>query len=146
LKPLDPTALRSALRRVTRRQGRLHVLLVDDDPHVADLLHQTLPDDEFELETASDGVEGLEAIARRRPDVLLLDIIMPRLDGFGVIDRLRSDPATHDLPIVVMSAKQLTDDETRRLEESVHSVVRKQALDREQLMRDITGAAQGGTP
>ena len=60
------------------------------------------------LDFAPDGVAGLQAIAAYRPDILLLDIIMPRLDGFGVIEKLRAEPGTRDLPIIVISAKELT--------------------------------------
>jgi len=86
---------------------------------------------------ASDGVAGLEAIEAQRPDVVLLDIMMPRLDGFGVIEQLRANPETRDLPIIVISAKELTDDEATRLRESVNFVMRKQGFDGEKLLQEI---------
>jgi len=89
------------------------------------------------LESALDGVEGLAAIEAERPDVLLLDIMMPRLDGFGVIERLRADPKTRDLPIIVISVKELTDEETMRLKESVTLIMRKQGFNGEHLMQEI---------
>jgi CheY-like chemotaxis protein len=139
LKPLDPAAVREALRRVTGREGQIHVLVVDDDPLVADMLHQLLPESDFILESAKDGVAGLEAIEAQRPDVVLLDIMMPRLDGFGVIERLRSNPETQDLPIIVISARELTDEETKTLEERVNFVMKKQGFDGEKLMQEING-------
>jgi GAF domain-containing protein/DNA-binding response OmpR family regulator/anti-sigma regulatory factor (Ser/Thr protein kinase) len=138
LKPLDPMEVLDTLRRVIRREDQLiHVLAVDDDPHVADMLRQVLPESEFRLESALDGVEGLAAIEAERPDVLLLDIMMPRLDGFGVIERLRADPKTRDLPIIVISVKELTDEETMRLKESVTLIMRKQGFNGEHLMQEI---------
>ncbi len=114
LKPLDPLGVQEALNRVIVSGGRhpKHVLLVDDDPNVADMLRQFLPETEFKLDTALDGIAGLESVAANCPDILLLDILMPRLDGFGVIERLRADPATRSLPVIVISAKDLTAAET----------------------------------
>jgi CheY-like chemotaxis protein len=101
LKPLDPAAVRDALKRVVGAAPprQKHVLVVDDDPNVADMLRQFLPESEFTLDSALDGVAGLQAIEASRPDIVLLDLIMPRLDGFGMIDSLRADPRTRDLPI-----------------------------------------------
>jgi CheY-like chemotaxis protein len=110
---------------------------VDDDPHVADMLRQVLPESEFRLESAEDGVAGLAAIEAERPDVLLLDIMMPRLDGFGVIEALRSNPKTQDLPIIVISVKELTEEESLRLKESVTLVMRKQGFNSQTLVQEI---------
>jgi CheY-like chemotaxis protein len=144
LKPLNPEAVLDALRRVTEQEGHpaRHVLVVDDDPHVADMLHQLLPEKDFILEAAFDGVAGLEAIERRRPDVVLLDLMMPRLDGFGVIQKLRQDPGTQSLPIIVISAKELTLEESTRLKESAAYVMRKQGFDSERLLSEINKALE----
>jgi PAS domain S-box-containing protein len=142
LKPLDPLAVRSTLSRVIR--GNLpapkRVLVVDDDPHVADMLRQFLPEADFSLEIALDGVAGLEAIELNPPDILLLDLIMPRLDGFGVIERLRADPQTRGLPIVVISAKDLSESEAARLKETAKAVMRKQGFEGEKLVEEISSA------
>ncbi len=144
LKPLDPVEVLDALKRVTAQEGRAHkhVLVVDDDPHVADMLGQLLPESEFRLASAPDGVAGLEAIEANRPDVVLLDIMMPRLDGFGVIQSLRANPKTRDLPIIVISAKDLSDDESARLKESVAFVMRKQGFDGDKLVQEINRALE----
>jgi GAF domain-containing protein/CheY-like chemotaxis protein len=144
LKPLDPEAVMDALRRVTEQEGRptRHVLVVDDDPHIPDMLRQLLPEKDFALEAASDGVAGLEAVARRRPDVILLDLMMPRLDGFGFIEQLRQNPATQNLPIIVISAKELTVEESTRLKESAAYVMRKQGFDSDRLLREINKALE----
>ncbi len=146
LKPLDPVAVREALNKVILHGDlrQKHVLVVDDDPNVADMLRQFLPEAEFKLDSALDGIAGLEAIAASRPDILLLDIIMPRLDGFGVIESLRANPQTRDLPIIVISAKDLTDDETQRLKETVALVMKKQGFQGETLVDEINKALQDG--
>jgi CheY-like chemotaxis protein len=139
LKPLDPSAVRDTLNRVigSTIQRPKQVLVVDDDPNVADMLRQSLPEADFKLDAALDGVAGLEAIEANRPDILLLDIIMPRLDGFGVIDRLRADPKTRDLPIIVISARDLSEDEAHKLKETVALVMKKQGFQSEKLVDEI---------
>lgn len=146
LKPLDPVAVREALQRVIRAgdQSQKRLLVVDDDPNVADMLRQFLPEEEFKLDAALDGMAGLEAIAALRPDILLLDIMMPRLDGFGVIEALRADPQTRSLPIIVISAKDLTETEGARLKESVAAVLKKQSFQGEKLMDEIKSILQPG--
>jgi CheY-like chemotaxis protein len=144
LKPLDPAAVLEALRRVIgeRKHPHRHVLVVDDDPHVAEMLRQILADHDFELEAAEDGEAGLEAIAARRPDVILLDLMMPKLDGFGVIERLRADPVTRDIPVIVISAKELTEDESKTLRDSVAFVIKKQGFNSDTLMQELNSVLQ----
>ncbi len=139
LKPLDPAAVLDALKRVTAREGGTlkHILVVDDDPHVADMLHQLLPESDFKLDSAQDGMAGLEAIEVNRPDVILLDLMMPKLDGFGVIERLRANPELRNIPIIVISAKELTDDESMTLKESVAFVMKKQGFDGTKLIEEV---------
>jgi CheY-like chemotaxis protein len=142
LKPLDPVVVLEALRRVIGEKGHppKHVLVVDDDPTVAEMLAQILAAPEFALESAADGEEGLRVISARRPDIILLDLMMPKLDGFGVIERLRADPATRDIPIIVISAKDLTEPESRKLRESVAFVMKKQGFDGQKLMEELNSA------
>ena len=139
LKPLDPVAVREALDKVIPKVDRLqkHVLVVDDDPLIADMLRQYLPEAEYALEAALDGVAGLQAIQANRPDIILLDLIMPRLDGFGVIEALRANPETSDLPVIVISAKDLTEPESARLKETVALVMKKQGFQGDELIQEI---------
>jgi signal transduction histidine kinase/DNA-binding response OmpR family regulator len=139
LKPLDPVAVREALDRVIVQNGHKpkRVLVVDDDPNVADMLRQFLPESDFSLESALDGLAGLKSIEANRPDILLLDLLMPNLDGFGVIERLSANPQMRDLPIIVISAKDLTADESVRLKETVAVVMKKQGFQGEKLVDEI---------
>jgi len=145
LKPFDTDAIVAALRRVARRNGGQQpkrVLVADDDPNVLDMVRQ-LVGEQYELSGAGDGLDALAAIARDRPDVILLDLLMPRLDGFGVIERLREDPAHKSIPVVVLTAKSLSDAETAGLKSSVANVIRKQGLAGDALIREIEGALAG---
>jgi PAS domain S-box-containing protein len=141
LKPLDPAEVRETLNRVINGALRpLHILVVDDDPNVADMLRQFLPESDFCLEWAPDGIAGLDAIDAHRPDILMLDLLMPRMDGFGVIEKLRADPKKSDLPIVVLSAKDLTAVESARLKKNVTCVVKKQGIEGRMLLDEINHA------
>jgi CheY-like chemotaxis protein len=139
VKPLDPVEVRDTLNRVIGSTVRSpkRLLVVDDDPNVADMLRQWLPESDFSLDSAPDGEAGLQAVQASRPDILLLDLIMPGLDGFGVIERLRADPQTHDLPIIVISAKDLTANESARLKETVTVVMKKQGFEGDKLVAEI---------
>jgi len=139
LKPLDPLVVREALDNVISENSErpIRVLVVDDDPNISDMLRQLLPESEFLLESAADGVAGLQALETHLPDILLLDIIMPRLDGFGVIEIMRADPRMMNLPIIVISAKELTEAEKSRLKETVSVVMRKQGFEGEKLLEVI---------
>ncbi len=80
------------------------VLIVDDETHNRALLDIILSSEGYELITAASGEEALAVIEQRRPDIILLDIMMPELNGFQVITMLKADPATRDIPIILLSA------------------------------------------
>ncbi len=81
------------------------VLVVDDDPFIRKLVATTLEDvSEFELHEAADGVEALEVAIREQPAIVFLDVDMPRMDGIDVCRRMRSDPATSETTIVMLTA------------------------------------------
>jgi CheY-like chemotaxis protein/signal transduction histidine kinase len=145
VKPFDRETILDALVRIAppqtdRRQVRL--LVVDDDPHVVDLVRQLLEDEAYQIRSAADGQEALEAISRQPPDVILLDLLMPRLDGLGVIEQLRAHPQHRDIPIVVLTVKDLTDDEVAQLQQSVSKVMRKRGLESEVLLEELRNALQ----
>jgi CheY-like chemotaxis protein len=80
------------------------VLVVDDSQVIRQLIKVNLELDGFEVMTASDGAECLETVRHFRPDVITLDLAMPRLDGLRTVARLRVDPVTEDIPLVLVSA------------------------------------------
>lgn len=80
------------------------VLVVDDNKVIRQLIRVNLELEGFEVVTAADGVECLDLVGRVRPDVITLDVVMPRLDGLATANRLRADPRTSGLPLAVISA------------------------------------------
>ena len=135
LKPFERDDLVAALRRVA--PNCRHLLVVDDDPHVADLVRQSLEDEPYQIDVAGDGEAALEAIAERPPDAILLDLLMPRMDGFELIATLQKDPERRAIPVIVLTAKTLTRQERRALNEHALAVIQKGALDREALMAEL---------
>jgi DNA-binding response OmpR family regulator len=83
----------------------VRVLVVDDDPVILELLRVNFEMEGYEVLRASDGEQGLAKARDEAPDVVLCDIMMPRLDGIELVTRLRRDPRTAELPIVLLSAK-----------------------------------------
>jgi len=81
------------------------VLVVDDDPVIRRMLQLSYESEGFEVATAADGVEGLEALRTSPPDVVILDIMMPKLDGMRVMDELKADERLRSIPVILLSAK-----------------------------------------
>jgi CheY-like chemotaxis protein len=80
------------------------VLIVDDEPFNVDYLEQELEDSSYQLITASNGQEALQKIQSAHPDLILLDLMMPVLDGFAVLSQLKADPDLRDIPVIIISA------------------------------------------
>jgi CheY-like chemotaxis protein len=83
------------------------VLVVDDDIHIRHFLSQALVDEGYEAVTAADGIEAIAAIRRRRPDVILLDLMMPGMSGLAFLDIYRQSPPPH-APVIVITASRVT--------------------------------------
>jgi len=143
LKPLEADLVLKALKRLAHHHGQpiQNVLVVDDDPLVHNLTQQVLSE-HYQLSHATDGVEAVESVQRQRPDAILLDLMMPRLDGFGVIAQLQRNPETGGIPILVITAKTLTPEESILLQQNVAHVIQKQGLAGETLLGELQAALQ----
>lgn len=84
--------------------SKKYVLIVDDDPDLVETVCMMLEDKGYEVGKAYDGVEGEEAIKERHPDLLVLDVMMPRKDGYQLCAELKADSATKDIPIILLTA------------------------------------------
>jgi CheY-like chemotaxis protein len=101
------------------------VLVVDDDPQVLRLLRVNFELEGYDVAAASSGKEALETIAAEAPDVVVCDVMMPGMDGFEVVRRIRSNEATAGLPIVMLSAKAMGSDARKGLEAGADEYVTK---------------------
>ncbi len=113
-KPFTAEQLRQTVERLLPAGGR-SVLVVDDEDSVRRLVAETLAGYGLELREAADGEEALAEIGARIPDAIVLDLVMPNLDGFGVLERLQADPEWRSIPVVVLTAHRLSSDERARL-------------------------------
>jgi signal transduction histidine kinase/DNA-binding response OmpR family regulator len=130
-KPLSREELLAVLRRTLRPGKKL--LVVDDDADTRRLITCYLEDETVEIQTAADGLEALEILKGFSPDVVLLDLMMPRMDGMSFLDAIRADPRHRQLPVVIVTAKVLTPEEARRLDADAQAVLKKTEILEEEL-------------
>src|SRR5207244_12154776 len=132
VKPIDHERLRNALRGLVTpgSPDDGSVLIVDDDAALREVLSCLLAEDGWRVATAADGEAALAAVEQHKPSAVVLDLMMPRVDGFEVLQTLRRRPSTQDLPVIVVTAKDLTDEDRERLARNAQRVIVKQAVPR----------------
>jgi CheY-like chemotaxis protein len=101
------------------------ILICDDEKLIRDLLSKALVARGFECVTAEDGRDCVDQVRVQKPDVLLLDLMMPRMDGFEFLDHFRRDPRFILTPVIVVTAKDLTEQDRARLNGRIHSLITK---------------------
>ncbi|SFM47712.1 PAS domain S-box-containing protein [Methylobacterium pseudosasicola] len=138
VKPFERESLIGALGRAAPNSER--ILVVDDDPNVVDLVRQLMDTERCTIDWAPDGVAGLERIAQACPSVILLDLLMPVMDGLTFLDRLQADPVGRTIPVVVLTAASLNAADQGMLRERVRGLIDKQGLDRDALVREVRRA------
>jgi GAF domain-containing protein/CheY-like chemotaxis protein len=135
VKPVDRATLVQTLRNICgATAGR--VLLVDDDEMVRRSVRQALEPIGWKVTEAENGQVAVDAITAARPDVIILDLMMPEMDGFEFMDELRGRPDWKDVPVVVITAKDLTDGDRNRLNGGVERIIQKS--DRDEMLRQLS--------
>jgi len=124
-KPISSNQLQALLQHYVRRQSVSKVLVVDDDEDARQLLCSHLENKVGELRTAVNGREALQVLEEFTPDLIFLDLNMPQMDGFTFLRVLRADKHLWRLPVVVVTAKQMTAAERRELERRVVGFIQK---------------------
>ncbi len=128
--------LLAALEAVDRRIGR--VVVIEDDPDASQLMARILKAHGVgEVLEARDGESGIETVQGTRPDLIVLDLMMPGIDGFGVLDCLKEDEDLRDVPVIVVTAKDLTNEERSRLMGQVESLLQKGAFIDDTMLQDL---------
>jgi CheY-like chemotaxis protein len=133
-KPVDREHLSAILCRYRCPQPPCPVLLIEDDDTTREMMRTMLERDGWRVTEASNGEEGLLRVAEAEPNVILLDLMMPRMDGFEFIMELHRNEQWRSIPIVVITAKELTPEDRLMLNGSVQKVLLKGAYSREQLL------------
>jgi len=135
VKPGDQGRLIACLKQFRKEAG--HAMVVEDDPASRELLSQMLTKAGWTVSTAENGAVGLSELGQRVPDVILLDLMMPVMDGFDFLTELRGNEAHRNLPVVVVTSKDLTEEERQSLQGSVQRVLQKGMFKREELLATL---------
>lgn len=136
VKPVDRERLAATLKKLCVSESR-RVLVVDDDQYVRNDVQRSLERDGWQVTQAENGQVALSRLAESRPDVIVLDLMMPEMDGFEFVAALRGRAEWHDIPVIVVTAMDLTDDDRARLKGAVRRILPKETYSREELLREV---------
>ena len=101
------------------------ILVADDEGDIVELVAYNLEGEGFSVLKAHDGRKAWEMVRMEKPDLVILDLMMPELDGFSVLDQLKARPETAHIPVIVASAKELTPEEKNRLKGQIQALMQK---------------------
>jgi signal transduction histidine kinase/CheY-like chemotaxis protein len=131
MKPMEREWLVAKLKALARTQPVETLLVIDDDQVARYLVRKHLSGLPYDVIEAPSGVEGVRLARQRLPSVIFLDFVMPEMSAFDVIDELKKDPATRNIPIIIHTSKNLAEEERKRLEVEASAILSKQSLSRE---------------
>ncbi|KMO15742.1 response regulator, partial [Methylobacterium platani] len=146
-KPVEWGALKEAMERFRPAVHEGPVLVVDDDPDVRERMTTMLTREGWRVASAENGLAGLDAVGVRKPGLILLDLMMPEMDGFGFLRALRDRPEWRDIPVVVLTAKDITAEDRRRLAGRADRILQKGGLGMADLaatLRGLMSPVEGG--
>jgi hypothetical protein len=138
LKPIDRSDFVATLRKYCNRDASPAVLVVEDDLATREMLRASLERENFTVAEAGNGIEALAQLAVHRPAIILLDLMMPEMDGFQFTREVRAHPQWRDIPILVMTAKDINAEDRERLDGKVSRILQKGACGREELLAEIS--------
>ncbi len=143
--PASPQeGLLSALNQVTAERFP-RIAIVDDTPDARRLIRRILQSTgDYTIFEATNGRDAIELVRQELPDLIILDLMMPEVDGFTVLDELKSQPETASIPVIVVTAKSLTADENRRLRGQIHSLMQKGEFLSDELLEEIQSSVSTG--
>jgi CheY-like chemotaxis protein len=133
-KPIDRDRLLQALEKCIPNDSPRHILIVEDDIPTRRLLRRTLQQANYHVTEAENGRAGCDRLKAAVPDAIVLDLMMPEMDGFEFIARVRSDERCLEIPIIVVTAKALTPEDRDRLNGQVHHLIQKDETSRKSML------------
>jgi CheY-like chemotaxis protein len=142
VKPVDRERLGAVLRSIVGHGGR-RVLVVDDDDILRRSVLQALEKEGWKVSEADNGRVGLERLGESLPDVIVLDLMMPEMDGFEFLDELRRHAEWREIPVLVVTAKDLTEEDHRRFNGEVERILQKDAPTRDDMLRAVSATLAG---
>ena len=139
-KPVDQQELRATIEKYVGNGKPGRVMIVEDDDSTRELLARIMENNGQQVTQAANGRIGLELLEEGAPDVIVLDLMMPEVDGFEFLAELRANKKWSGIPVIIVTAKTLTEEEHDRLKGNVEQVLQKGDQPIEQLMQEINGA------
>jgi signal transduction histidine kinase/CheY-like chemotaxis protein len=134
VKPVQREALLATLRRLTLAgngsTGQPHVLAIDDDPMALELIGAILAPAGYRVVKATDGKQGIAAAKMEHPGLVIVDLLMPEMDGFTVVEHLRADPTTAGIPIVILTSRSIGQTDRERLHGQISHLAHKSTFSR----------------
>jgi len=141
IKPILEEELVAALERLDQKEGRHLVLVVDDQEENRSLLRRMIEGKKgYEVVEAAGGQEAISLVREIHPHVIILDLMMPEVDGFAVLEALKSEKTTRSTPIIVVTAKDLTPKERDILNKGVEALLQKGLFEQQELLADVAAA------
>jgi PAS domain S-box-containing protein len=139
VKPVQKDDLIAAVKKVegTVSQKSTKILVIDDDKSVTDLIQVILESEGCTVLKAHNGKEGLVLAEKEKPDLIILDLVMPELSGFSVAYQLKHNPATYTIPVMIMTSMEIDDETREQLEGFVVSLMRKSGFTKRDLLNEI---------
>jgi signal transduction histidine kinase/DNA-binding response OmpR family regulator len=137
MKPVNRRRLSQILKKYTCLNPPCPVLVVDDDPEIRSLTRMMLEKEGWAVSEAGNGVEALQSMQRERPSLIFLDLVMPEMDGFEFAAEVRTHDEWKSIPIVVVTSQDLSNDDRRRLNGHVETILRKEGSSRESLLAEV---------
>jgi PAS domain S-box-containing protein len=120
--------------RASKVAAQTRVLVVDDEPDQVTLISKILGEEGYHIVKAYDGQEAIESVKRSQPDLIILDLMMPNVDGFEVIEYLKGGEETKEIPIIVLTGRELTKKQTQNLHGKVERIMKKGILSMEEIL------------
>jgi CheY-like chemotaxis protein len=139
-KPVNREQLQKTLSSYYKDERSSAVMLVEDDLETRDMMARTLEKAGWTVSEAGNGQEALDQLALRTPDLILLDLMMPVMDGFSFLAEMRIRPEWQHIPVIVVTAKDLTSDDRKKLSGMVDQVLEKSPYSRDELLEHIRDA------
>jgi CheY-like chemotaxis protein len=142
-KPVDLDRLATILNRYAGSSADRRVLVVDDDPDQRQRLRDLLGQEGLRVDEAGDGRAALMRLDEEWPGLILLDLLMPGMDGFAFLGELQRRAKGRSVPVVVLSAKDLTAEDYQRLDGPIEKILRKGSVGHEQLLAEVSAVMAG---
>lgn len=136
-KPVEPQYLLSVVEQNCKKKTDEFVLIVDDNEDYSIMLRELLERDGFHAKVANSGEEALKILAQSMPAIIFLDLVMPKMDGIEVVRRLEQNERWRSIPVVILSGKELTDDERQQLNNHIQNFMQKSQFSREAISNTI---------